>query len=85
MLWWVSLAVDSMGLFSSAGIEIPPIYMIMLLELLEVSLNKKYKLERRQMNTKRNQPPRSSSSFQLAENINYSQICRKKKMQISVG
>ena len=53
--------------------------MIMLLKLLEVSLNNKYKLERRQLNTKRNQPPRSSSSFQLAENINYSQICRKKK------
>ena len=41
-----------MGLFSSAGIEIPPIYMIMLLELLEVSLNEKYKLERPQLNTK---------------------------------
>ena len=52
MLWWVPLTVTSMGLFSSAGIEIPPIYMIMLLELLEVSLNKKYKLERHQLNTK---------------------------------
>ena len=41
-----------MGLFSSAGIEIPPIYMIMLLELLEVTLNKKYKLERLTLNTK---------------------------------
>ena len=60
--------------------------MIMLLKLLEVSLNNKYKLERRQLNTKRNQPPRSSSSFQLAENINYSKsVEKKKKMQISVG
>ena len=63
--------------FPELAFKSSPIYMIMLLELLEVSLNKKYKLERRWVHTKSYQEIQRGSSSHvqaLPFNINYRRI-----------